>query len=161
MSLLPVSRKSFFTGVERPDGLGLQMHFRRGLVYTDIVVARAFEGYENTVHGGMIFGILDTIMWYAIIMATKKICMTRKTDMDFFKPMKCNTQYRGEGKLLRVEGRDVWATAWIDDAEKERCAQVTALFREPKRLDRERLLSRLDFTGVSPEIRELFLLGTR
>ena len=58
--------------------------------------------------------------------------------------------------MRSVEGRDVWATAWIEDADKERYAQATALFRESKGVDRERVLSRLDFTGVSPEIREFF-----
>jgi uncharacterized protein (TIGR00369 family) len=160
MSLLPVYQKSFFTGGERADGLQLKLRHRRGLVYADMIVGNAFQGYENVVHGGILFGILDTIMWYAIIMATKKICMTRKTDTDFFKPVVCGAPYRAEGRLLRVEGRDVWATAWIEDADKERYAQVTALFREPKRLDRERLLSRLDFTGVSPETRAYFMSTT-
>jgi hypothetical protein len=33
---------------------------------------------------------------------------------------------------------------------------VTALFREPKGIDRERLLGKLDFTGVSPEVGDFF-----
>ena len=131
--------------------------YRRGLVYTDITVGQAFEGYEDVVHGGMLFGILDVIMWYAIFMATKKICMTRKTEMEFLKPCHVRSDVQGQGKLLRVEGRDVWAPAWIENTQKERCAQVSALFREPKGLDCERLLGKLDFTGVSPEIRELIL----
>jgi acyl-coenzyme A thioesterase PaaI-like protein len=157
MSVLPVYKQSFFVSPERPDGLRLKMKYRRGLVYTDMTVGEPFEGYHRLVHGGMLFGILDVIMWYAIFMATRKICMTRKTDMDFLKPVACDTVYRAQGKLLRVEERDFWATAWIEDTNKERCAQVTALFREARGLDYAEFVGKLDFTGVSPEIREFFL----
>ncbi len=159
MTRLPAYRKSFFTGRDRPDGLRLELHYASGLVYSDITVDRAFEGYENVVHGGMLFGILDVIMWYAILMETKKICMTRKTETEFLKPVVCGAPHRAQARFLRIEGRDVWVSSWIEDADKERCVEVTALFREPKGIDRERLLSKLDFTGVSPEIREFFSPG--
>ena len=160
MTRLPAYRKSFFTGQDRTDGLRLELHYTSGLVYSDIIVGRAFEGYENVVHGGMLFGVLDVIMWYTILIATKKTCMTRKTEVEFLKPVVCEAPYRAQGRFLRSEGRDFWVSSWIEDAEKERCVDVVALFREPKEIDRERLLGKLDFTGVSAEIRELFLPGT-
>jgi acyl-coenzyme A thioesterase PaaI-like protein len=160
MSLLPINRRSFFGGLRNPDGSPVEMHFSRGVVYTDITPGQSFEGYENVVFGGMLFGILDVVMWYAILMATRKICMTRKTDMDFLKPVMCGNPHRAQGKLLRVEDRDVWATAWIEDGGGERCAQVTALFREARGIDHGRLMSRFDFTGVSPRIKEIFLRAT-
>jgi acyl-coenzyme A thioesterase PaaI-like protein len=157
MSLLPVYQKSFFMGQHRPDGLQLKLRYRKGVVYTDIAVSNAFQGYEGVAHGGILFGILDVIMWYAIFIDTKKICMTRKTDMDFLKPVLCDSTYRAQGKLERVEDRDVWATAWIEDAKKDRCAQVTALFRQAKNVDYREHVSKMDFTDVSPEIRKRIL----
>jgi len=157
VSLLPVYRKSFFSSLERTDGLGLAFRYRRGLVYTDMTIGTAFEGYDDLVHGGMLFGILDVIMWYAIFLATKKICMTRKTDMEFLKPVQCDVAYRAQGKLVRVEDRDVWASAWIEDRQKERYAQASALFRKAKHLDYDRCIGNFDFTGVSPRIRKLIM----
>ena len=161
MSLLPMYRKSFFSGQDRPDGLRLEMHYQKGLVYTDINVSSAFQGYEGVVHGGIEFGILDVLMWYVIFLETRKICMTRKTDMDFLKPVLCGAQYRAQAELLRVEDRDVWARGWIEDSEKETCAQVTALFREAKNTTASyrQLVERMDFTGVSPEMKKMILDG--
>jgi acyl-coenzyme A thioesterase PaaI-like protein len=133
------------------------MRYRKGVVYTDMTIGKEFEGYDGFVHGGMLFGILDVIMWYAIFIETKKLCMTRKTDMDFLRPVSCDRTYRAQGKLLRVEDRDVWATAWIEGAGKERHAQVTALFKEGRGIDYARFAGSLDYTGVSPEIRRLFM----
>jgi uncharacterized protein (TIGR00369 family) len=161
MSLLPVYQQSFFMGQHRPDGLQLKMRYRKGLVYSDINVAHAFQGYEGVVHGGIIFGILDVLMWYVIFLDTKKVGMTRKTDMDFLKPVLCDTPYRAQAKLLRVEDRDVWATASIENHDKETCAQVTALFREAKNAGSsyKSLVQRMDFTDVSPEMKKMILDG--
>ncbi len=130
MGVLPVYKNSFFCGPDREDGLQLTMIYENHIVYTDMYVDNRFEGYEDVVHGGMIFGILDVIIWYAIFMETKKICMTRKTEMDFFKPLMCNTLYRAKGKFERIEDRDIHATAWVEDSGGECYAKVTALFRE-------------------------------
>jgi acyl-coenzyme A thioesterase PaaI-like protein len=157
MSLLPAFKQPF-AGLERSEQQKIRVHLRHDTVCTDIVVGRAYEGYENVAFGGMVFGILDVLMWYAIFMSTKKVCMTRKTDMDFLRPVICGRPYHGQGKLLRVEERDVWATAWIEDANHERCAEATALFREAKALEYDRFVDRFDFTDVSPEIKEFFRL---
>lgn len=106
MSLLPVYKDSFFVSQQRLDGMRLKMRYGRGLVYTDMSIGNAFEGYEDVVHGGMLFGVLDVIMWYVIFLETGKICMTRKTDMDFLKPVMCDTRYRaGEAPPDRGPGR--------------------------------------------------------
>lgn len=157
MSLLPSDTGSFFGGLQSADGPPLRLYFSKGAVYTDLTPGQTFEGYKNVVFGGMVFGVLDVVMWYAIFMTTRKICMTRKTDMDFFKPVMCGQPYRAQGKLLRVEDRDVWATAWIEDGAKQVCAQVTALFREAKGIDRAGFMERFDFTDVPPHVKAFFL----
>ena len=69
---LPAYGKSFFLSPTRKDGLQLTMMYEDNCVYTDFFVDRRFEGYTNVVHGGMIFGVLDVILWYIILMETKK-----------------------------------------------------------------------------------------
>jgi uncharacterized protein (TIGR00369 family) len=157
MEVLPVYRASFFVNQRRKDGLRLKMLYDNNMVYCNMNIDTRFEGYHGVVHGGILFGILDVIIWYAIFMETKKICMTRKTDMDFFKPVLSNVTYKACGKLLRVEERDYWATAWIEDPSGDRCSQVTALFRESKNLDYNDFVKNLEFTDTSPEMKEFFL----
>jgi uncharacterized protein (TIGR00369 family) len=153
---LPHNPNSFFTGKAREDGLRLQFQYEDHVVFTDITITKAHQSFENVVHGGILFGILDTIIWNVIFMETGKITMTRKTDMDFLKPVTCNITYRVQGKVVRVEDRDVWATAWIEDGNKEVLAQLNGLFREVKKIDRSRLVSGFDFSLASPEIKAHF-----
>jgi acyl-coenzyme A thioesterase PaaI-like protein len=154
---LPVYRDSFFCGTERPDGLGLTMSYDNHLVLCDVFVDTRFEGYTDVLHGGMVFGIMDVMIWYAIFMETKKICMTRKTETEFLKPVMCDTHYTAKARFLYIDERDVYAEAWIENENGEICAKVNALFREARDLPVSHFINRFDFTITTPEIRDHFL----
>ncbi len=156
MSILPIYSKSFFASKERLDGIGLTIRYENGVVYSDMTVDARFEGYRGVVHGGMVFGIMDVIMWYTILLNTRKICMTRKTEMEFLKPVLCNEQYRAEAQMLGVEEKDVLVSAWVQDGTGERYAQVNAVFREAKGLDIGEFVNSFDFSQSPLEIKEFF-----
>ena len=156
MSILPVYMDSFFASKERPDGMGLTIQHENGIVYTNMLVDRRFEGYKGVVHGGMVFGILDVIMWYTILMNTRKICMTRRTEMEFVKPVLCDVTYRAEARLVGIEEKDVIASAWIHDGQGEHYAEVNGIFREAKGLDVEEFVNSFDFNESSARIKEFF-----
>jgi len=155
--ILPVNKDSFFCGLNRKDGLHLKILYEPELVYCQVNLDNRFEGFTNVLHGGIIFGILDVIIWYTIFMKTKKIGMTRKTKMDFFKPVLCKMPYIAKGRFLSIKDRDIHATAWMEDEQGGVCARVDALFREAKDFPREHFINRLDFSHTSPEIKRYFL----
>jgi acyl-coenzyme A thioesterase PaaI-like protein len=154
---LPAYRQSFFMSPDRQDGLQLEMFYQDGIVYCDLFVDNRFEGYTEVLHGGMIFGVLDVIIWYVIFMRSKKIAMTRKVDMEFMKPVMCSTAYRAKGKLTRIEEKNIYASAWIEDASGEVYSRVNATFREGKNFDVAAFIDRFDFSTTTPAIKEYFL----
>jgi acyl-coenzyme A thioesterase PaaI-like protein len=157
MNILPVYKQSFFVKHDRMDGLRLDMSYENHMVLCDINIENAFEGYHDVVHGGMLFGILDVMMWYVIFMETKKIGMTKKTEMEFLKPVMCNVVYKAVGRFERIEGRDIYASAWIEDHGGECCARVNALFREGKDISIPDFILNCDFSRTTPEIKAHFL----
>ena len=156
MNILPIYKQSFFCKHDRMDGLRLDMIYEDHMVYCDMKIDNPFEGYHDVVHGGMLFGVLDVIMWYIIFMETKKIGMTRKTEMEFFKPVLCNMSYRAAGKFDRIDDRDIYASAWIEDQSGECYAKVTALFREGKDISISDFIRNFDYSRTTPEIKAYF-----
>ncbi len=154
---LPAYKESFFCSPDRPDGLKLSMVYEDHQVLCDLLVDNRFEGYSGVLHGGMIFGILDVMLWFVIFMETKKICMTRKTETEFLKPIMCNVLHRAKAEFLRIKGKDVHASAWIENENGEVCAKVNALFREAKDISLETAINRCDFSLTTPEIKDHFL----
>ena len=155
--ILPVYKDSFFCGFNREDGLKLQMMYKNGIVFCDVNLDNRFEGYTDVLHGGMIFGILDVIIWYVIFMETQKIGMTRQTEMEFFKPVMCGSNYIAKGQFLRIEDRDIHATAWMENDQGEICARVDALFREARDLPLDHFINKFDFSRTDPEIKKHFM----
>jgi uncharacterized protein (TIGR00369 family) len=154
---LPAYRDSFFCSPDRPDGLKLTMTCEDHQVLCDLFVDNRFEGYSGVLHGGMIFGILDVMLWFIIVLETKKICMTRKTDTEFLKPVMCNAPYRAKAEFVRIKDRDVHAVAWIENENGEVCARVKALFREAKDIPMAAVINRCDFSYAAPEIENFFM----
>jgi uncharacterized protein (TIGR00369 family) len=154
---LPAYKRSFFLSPERSDGLQLTMMYEDSRVYTDLFVDRRFEGYMNVVHGGMIFGVLDVILWYIILLETRKMAMTRKVEMEFLKPIACNTHYKAQGKFIKIDEKDIHASAWVEDENGEVYARVNAVFREGKKIDLQGVADRMELDTAAPELKEFFL----
>jgi len=154
---LPAYAKSFFLSPTRKDGLQLTMMYEDHRVYTDLFVDSKFEGYANVVHGVMIFGILDVILWYVILMEAKKMGMTRKVQMEFLKPIMCGRHYKAQGEFVKIEKKDIHAIAWVEDENGEVYARINAIFREGKNTDVAAIIERLDFSATTPELKEFFL----
>ncbi len=156
MSILPVYKDYFITNQYRKDGLRLKAMFENDAVYMDVIVDNRFEGYSGIVQGGILFGILDHIMWYTAFLKAKRICMTRQIEMEFLKPVLCNTLYRAQGELVGIEDRAVMVSAWIEDLSGGRYVQVKGIFREAKNLSVPDFVNSYDFSHTSPKIKEFF-----
>ena len=64
--------------------------------------------------------------------------------------------YRAEARLVGVEEKDVIVSAWVQDGQGERYAEVNGIFREAKGLDIAEFVNSFDFSESSPEIKEFF-----
>ena len=108
-------------------------------------------------HGGIIAGILDEVMFWTVFMETKKICATWKIEIEFQRPVVCGKIYLASGRLLPATNNgDYLASGSIEDESGKSCAKGNASFRMMKGVTFEALMEYLDFGGVSPEIRSLF-----
>ena len=71
--------------------------------------------------------------------------MTRKVEMEFFKPIMCDTHYRAQGKFIKIDKKDIHASAWVEDENGEVYARVNAIFREGKETDMTAILEAIGF----------------
>jgi acyl-coenzyme A thioesterase PaaI-like protein len=156
MNTLPNYKASFFLSQKRKDGLKLRVIYAGDHVYTDFQIGNRYCGETNSVYNGILFGIMDVLMWYAIMMQTKKICMTKKINMEFFEPIPCDTPFRAKSKLLNHDKKNFHVTSWIEDGNGRVYAKVTALFREGRGINIAEIIEDFDFSETTPEMKELF-----
>ncbi len=156
MGILPVYKASFFLNQKRKDGLKLRVVYAGDHVYTEFRLDDRFQNETGSVYNGILFGIMDVLMWYAILMGAKKVCMTKKIAVEFFEPLLCNVPYRARSKLMDIQGKDYYVAAWTEDDNGKVYARVDALFREGKDVNVADLLCDFDFSETTPETKEFF-----
>ncbi len=95
----------FACGTENPIGLGIRFSMDdEGQCHGDFVPGENHVGYQNTVHGGIIFAALDDVMANVLYLNNRKAHTAR-----------CEVRYR---RALEV-GQGVHLKGWVE-AERRR-----------------------------------------
>jgi acyl-coenzyme A thioesterase PaaI-like protein len=155
MGLLPGYKKCFFCG-PATGGLALELHYQEKGAFCGFVAQEKFQGFDGMLHGGIVTGILDEVMWWALVMEKQVICATSKIEVHFKKPILCGDMYRASGCLTGTTGRTYLVSGQLEDEAGHVCARSTGSFRAIGKFTMEDVVKYLDFRGVPPEIRSLF-----
>jgi uncharacterized protein (TIGR00369 family) len=153
--LLPKYQKCFFCG-PATGGLGLEILYADEEAVCEFVAHEKFQGYDGMLHGGIVTGVLDEVMWWTLFVTTRVVSATWKIEVEFRRPVNCGTRYRASAHLLGPAPKGYHLSAEIIDEEKRVCARATGLFRKTKGFCLEDVVKVLDFRGVSPHTRSLF-----
>jgi acyl-coenzyme A thioesterase PaaI-like protein len=57
----------FACGTLNAGGLGLVLHVEPGRAWVELALDRRFEGWEGTIHGGILCTVLDEVMAWALV----------------------------------------------------------------------------------------------
>ncbi|HPP06291.1 MAG TPA: PaaI family thioesterase [Syntrophorhabdaceae bacterium] len=155
--LLPGYKTCFFCG-PATGGLGLEMQCADGAVFCQFTANQRFEGYNGMMHGGIVAGILDEVMWWALFVETKIIAATTKMEIEYKRPVISKETYRARGQVLRLIHNTYHVSGIIETPSGQLCARANGYFRRLKRYTMEDIMKHLDFRGVPEEIRSFFQL---
>ena len=155
IGLLPGYKKCFFCG-PATGGLALELHYQEKRAFCEFEAHEKFQGFDGMLHGGIVTGILDEVMWWTLVMEKKVICATSKIEVYFKKPIVCGNGYRVSGGPVETTGRTYLVSGQIEDKAGRVCARSTGSFRAIGKITMDDVVKYLDFRGVPPEIRSLF-----
>jgi acyl-coenzyme A thioesterase PaaI-like protein len=153
--LLPGYKMCFFCG-PATGGLALEVHYGGATAFCEFVAPEKFQGYDGMLHGGIVTGILDEVMWWTLFMEKKVICATSKIEVRFKKPILCGGWYKASGYFMEATGHGYLVSGQIEDKAGRVCARGTGSFRAIKKFTMDDIVKHLDFRGVPPEIRSFF-----
>jgi acyl-coenzyme A thioesterase PaaI-like protein len=96
---LPSSRGCFVCGSENP--IGLHVHFDKTAegVQTTVRPGRHFEGFDGVLQGGVVAGLMDDAMWYAIFGHSAAITMTAELTVRYKAPIPVETDLAVTGRV--------------------------------------------------------------
>ena len=116
----------FVCGQENPTGLRLKFRENEATheVEADVVFPAFLQGWQDTVHGGLLATVLDEVMVQAA-MAVDIKCVTAEITVKYRKPAVTGVSYLVSGKVLETRGRIITAESRIYDTSGQIYAQAT------------------------------------
>jgi len=110
------NRNCFVCGRENPAGLRLEFREdpENGAAEAEVAFPACFQGWQDTVHGGLLAAVLDEAMIKAAAAAHIK-CVTAEITVKYRKPARTGIPYLAAGKVLEARGRIVKAESRICD----------------------------------------------
>ncbi len=114
--------------------VGMRLRFTvddAGTVFSTLRLTKRFQGPHGFVHGGVIAAILDEAMSKAIhagANAHKIMALTRHMETEYLRPTPLGATLSLSGKQDRIEGRKLFCSATLSDAEGKILASGKALF---------------------------------
>jgi len=116
----------FVCGKKNP--LGLKVGFRENRqskeMEADVVFPAHLQGWQDTVHGGLLATVLDETMIKAAAASGIKT-VTAEITVKYKKPAFTGKTYRTFGKILAARGRIITAESRLCDDEGQIYAQAT------------------------------------
>lgn len=153
--MLPGYEKCFFCG-PAAGGLALELQYVDGSAFCNFTAHQGFQGYDGMLHGGIVSGILDEVMWWTLFMDTKMMFATWKIEVEFRRPIECGSTYHASAQFQRSSHGTYYVSGLIEDGAKNVCAKSTGAFRQMKGFTMGDFIKYLNFRGVPTEMRGLF-----
>jgi uncharacterized protein (TIGR00369 family) len=116
----------FVCGKRNPAGLQLQFRWNEPSqeIEAEVIFPAHLQGWQNTVHGGLLATVLDEIMVQAATAIGIK-SVTAEITVKYKKPAATSVSYRLSGKILETRGRILTAEGRICDDSGQIYAQAT------------------------------------
>lgn len=127
---IPLDENCFATHDNPSEGVGLKVY----VTEEDYVVGlcrtkKCHQGYENTIHGGIISTYFDEVLWYSTIVKDKDtIAVTVEMTVKYLKSIPVEEDIRIIAKPMHQDGRHLYVDGYILRSDDEVAAEATAHF---------------------------------
>lgn len=97
---LPTSRGCFVCGSENPVGLRVQFARTPEGVGARVCPPLHFQGFDRVLQGGVVAGLMDDAMWYAVFAGNGAVTMTVELTVRYKAPVPVETELTVTGMVV-------------------------------------------------------------
>ncbi len=154
MKELPHTHSCFVCGESNPHGLKMRFHAEGRVVTAKFRPCAEHIGFKGVVHGGLTATVLDEIMVWACVVATRKFAFCAELKVRYLRPLAPGEEVIVTSELVADhKGRILEAKAAMHNAAGAALVQATGKYMPLK--DGTTLEMAGDFVGDPNWLREL------
>jgi acyl-coenzyme A thioesterase PaaI-like protein len=146
MKELPHTHSCFVCGESNPHGLKLRFHAEGNVVTAKFRPCPEHIGFKGVVHGGITATVLDEIMVWACVVATRKFAFCAELNVRYLQPLTPDVEVLVTSELVADRrGRILEAKAAVLNAAGEPLVQATGKYMPIRTADASLMMA--DFIG--------------
>ena len=146
MKELPHTHSCFVCGESNPHGLKMRFHAEGRLVTAKFRPCAEHVGFKGVVHGGLTATVLDEIMVWACVVATRKFAFCAELKVRYLRPLAPGEEVVVTSELVADhKGRILEAKAAMHNAAGKMLVQATGKYMPLKEVDASEMVR--DFIG--------------
>jgi uncharacterized protein (TIGR00369 family) len=126
--ILPWTKSCFVCGEANPHGLHLKSRIEGEWVVTEHTTREADLGWRHIVHGGIAMTLLDEVMTWAAILASRRACVAAEMTTRLRKPIHAGQRIRAQGRVTDGKSRLFLTEAQILDVDGTPLATATGKY---------------------------------
>ena len=139
MNVPDYTANCFLCGTQNPKGLHLIERAHDGKHYMRLLVERELCGPAGQLHCGLVTGLMDEVMCYAVLGLEIPV-VTIKLEASYFEPARIGHLVESEGVVVADAGQNVLTAAVLRDLDTgEVLARADGVFRK------------VDFSAILPD----------
>lgn len=122
--------------------MGLRVQFLRAGagVETRVTPRTEFQGFDGVLQGGIVAGLMDDAMWYAVFADSAAITMTAELTVRYKAPIPVETELIVSGRVVEKRRHLYSCVATIAGTDGKVLAEATGKFLNAPRSVTERLM---------------------
>ncbi len=125
---LPWTRSCFVCGEDNPCGLHLRARLEDGRIVLTYTPRDADLGWRGWVHGGITMTLLDEVMTWAAILASRRACVAAEVGVRFRHPIRVGEPVQVEGRVRGHPGRIIATEGRVTDTAGRTLAMATGKY---------------------------------
>jgi len=146
MKELPHTHSCFVCGESNPHGLKMRFHAEGRVVTAMFRPCAEHVGFKGVVHGGLTATVLDEIMVWACVVATRKFAFCAELKVRYLRPLAPGEEVTVTSELVADhKGRILEAKAAMHNAAGKILVQATGKYMPLKEVDASEMVR--DFIG--------------
>lgn len=127
---IPLDENCFATHEKPCEGVGLKVYVTEDKHVVGICkTKKCHQGYEDTIHGGIVSTYFDEVLWYATVVDDiNTVAVTAEMTVKYLKAVPVEENIRIIAKPMRQEGRHLYVDGFLLKEDNQIAAEATAHF---------------------------------
>ncbi|UCC66585.1 MAG: PaaI family thioesterase [Deltaproteobacteria bacterium] len=157
MEKIPSYKPCFFCGKENPYGLQLNLFAEGEEIRSEFQVAERYCGLQGFIHGAILFGVLDEVMWWAASWQQSSACLTVEMTVRYRRPAPIDRRYQASARVAEDRNRVIKVVGEIKElTSMEICVTGKGKYYLLTGERNREIISSMDFSRCSPQTRSKY-----